>query len=343
MWFSPKLRTQTCSSTNGYSHFSSRTLLLSKMVKIPTISPAEFRALLKPTVPKTRIIPVDASWYMPNNPRDAKDEFLNKERLGNSAFFDLDKISLEGARFPHTLPKYAPFNKAIRELGIIKSDHLVVYDRTGIFSSPRVAWTLSLFGHKSVSLLDNYVKYTGEKLPLSTDPVSLFATPLKLETEFEASITELEFDANYKEQVIKYEELLDLVSSGELTKKYILFDARSKDRFTGEAPEPREGLSSGHIPGSLSLPFTKLLEGGYKSKSELLSVFKEEFGFDLSDDKFLDGKKIIVLCGSGVTAVIIKLAIQSVIGLNVPVRVYDGSWTEWGSLAPSEFIVKGEQ
>lgn len=310
------------------------------MTKIPIISPSEYRTLLKSSVPRSRVVPVDATWYMPNSPKDAKDEFLNQERIPNAAFFDVDGVSTK-SEYPHMLPSGADFQKAVKSLGIQKSDRVVVYDKAGIFSSPRAAWTFSLFGHKSVYLLDNYIKYNQ---PLDKEPVSLFATPLKSESPEESH--ELETSNNYSKQVVEYEELLDLVSSGRLQKEYYLFDARPYDRYTGKSPEPREGLSSGHVPGSFSLPFPTVLNGdkGFKSREELLEIFKTRFNLDLSSRAFLGDKKgIIAMCGSGVTAVILKFAIESVIGVDVDVRVYDGSWTEWASRAPAEYIVKGEK
>lgn len=129
--------------------------------------------------------------------------------------------------------------------------------------------------------------------------------------------------------------------------EYLLIDARSNDRFTGAGEEPRPGLSSGHVPGAVNLPFSKLLDPSknnqYKSKQEVEQIFQELIG-ENGDLKDLLKKKyprgVIVMCGTGVTAVILKFAIDFILQLNVPVRVYDGSWTEWASRAPTEYIQK---
>ncbi|ODV82437.1 Rhodanese-like protein [Suhomyces tanzawaensis NRRL Y-17324] len=306
---------------------------------LSTISPTAYRALLSTAGRSASVAPIDATWYMPNNPKNGRDEY-HKERIENARFFDLDATSLPGSKYPHMLPSYEDFTLAVAQLGISSKDQLVVYDKSGIFSSPRAAWTFALFGHPKVYLLDSYASYKSGEYPVDTkEPLP---TP---STEAYQPISKEQFAQNYQSQVIEYDELLELVKSHQLGKQYITFDARSKDRFTGEAPEPRPGLSSGHIPGALSLPFSKLLtgEGTYKSKEELLKVFADEFGFDLSNSDFLEDKKgIIVMCGSGVTAVILKFAINSIIGLDVPVRVYDGSWTEWADRAPTEYIDKSE-
>lgn len=314
---------------------------------ISSISPQGYRALLSSSNPGSRVIPIDATWYMPNSPHDGKDQFLNEERLQGAAFFDLDKVALPNSKYPHMLPPYEVFKAAINELGLSKTDKLVFYDKSGIFSSPRAAWTFSLFGHGKLYILNNFPEYKKHDYPIETSKVSSIATSNEEVSADDHGhgyelISKEQFEENYKEQVIDYDELFALVKSGKLEKHYITFDARSTDRFTGSAPEPRPGLSSGHIPGALSLPFSKVLtkEGLYKSKEELLKLFKDEFNIDLTDPTLGGKEAIIVMCGTGVTAVILRLAIQSVIGADVPIRVYDGSWTEWAQRAPSSFISK---
>lgn len=323
---------------------SEMSVLKSKSV-LSTISPFAFRCLLT-SGHQGRIVPVDATWYMPNVPKNGKKQFLTEERIEHAAFFDLDKVALPGSKYPHMLPTYAGFKGAMDELKLKKDDKIVVYDKLGIFSGPRVAWTFALFGHHKVYLLDNYKVYKEEfDYPVETNVVESIATPLSTDNDAETgyeAISESEFNENYAQNVIEYEELLGLVESDTLKDDYITFDARSSDRFSGAAPEPRPGLSSGHVPSAYSLPFTKLLQadGTYKLKEELIEFFREEYNLDLATPDLGDKKGIIVMCGTGVTAVIIRFAIEGVIGANVPIRVYDGSWTEWAQRAPSEYIVK---
>lgn len=315
------------------------------MPKLSVISPAGYRALLSSSRPASRVIPVDATWYMPNSPLNGKGRFLQENRLPEAAFFDLDAIALQGSKYPHMLPPLDLFNKSLTKLGISTTDKLVVYDREGIFSSPRAAWNLSLFGHKHVYLLDNFAKYLKSEYPLDTRAVvSETTTNTEASPEAYLAISESDFAEAYKSQVIEFEELLDLVKSGQLEREYVTFDARSNDRFTGAAPEPRPGLPSGHIPSSLSLPFTKLLneDKTFKSAEEISQILKEDYGLDLkSKADFPKEKGIIVLCGTGVTAVIVRVALESVLGSDIPIRVYDGSWTEWAQRSPPEYIVKG--
>ena len=102
-----------------------------------------------------------------------------------------------------------------------------------------------------------------------------------------------------------------------------VIDARSRGRFAGTDPEPRPELSSGHIPGSLSLPFGELLDadGTLKPPSALRKMF-EQAGVDLE-------RPIVTSCGSGVTAAIPYLALTV---LEHPhISLYDGSWSEWAA------------
>lgn len=311
---------------------------------VTVLSPSAFRALLASSSAHSRVVPIDASWYMPNSPHNGKEQFLKEERIPGAGFFDLDKVALPDSKYPHMLPPYLVFKEAVAELGLQKKDNLVVYDKTGVFSSPRAAWTFSLFGHGKVYLLNHYPSYKKHEYPLETTSVSSISAqvPEKALEAYDA-ITEEQFQDNFDSQVIGYDELLALVQSGKLAEHYHTFDARSSDRYAGTAPEPRPGLPSGHVPGSLSLPFAKVLkeDGTYKTKEELVTLFKNEFNIDLSDPT-LGGKEagIIVMCGTGVTAVILRLAIESVVGAKVPIRVYDGSWTEWAQRAPPELIAK---
>lgn len=280
-----------------------------------------------------RVVPVDASWFMPNNPRNAKNEYSNNDRIKLAVFFDLDVVS-KPSRFPHMLPSQLVFQKAVGELGISASDTVLVYDRSGVFSGPRAAWTFSLNGHKNVYLLDHYESFKRE-FEVETGAVTSVPEPVEYK-----GISQNDFFDNYRNQVIEFEELHDMVQNKTLTQDYYLFDARSHGRFTGKDPEPRPEISSGHVPGSQSLPFSKVLDsdGHMKSREELVALFKEEFGLDL--EKPLEKKAIIVSCGTGVSAVILRTAIK-VVDEKIPVRVYDGSWTEWAQRAP-DYIDKDE-
>ncbi|CAH6722313.1 thiosulfate sulfurtransferase Tum1p [[Candida] jaroonii] len=310
------------------------------MGKVKVINSHVFKQLVEKSIPSSRVIKLDATWYMPNNPKNAKQEFLNQARIPGSGYFDLDEICDPNSKYPHMLANYDILNSSLNGLGLNKSDKLVFYDKSGIFSSPRAAWNLILGGHEQVFLLDHYKDYVNEGNEVSKEPVDDFR-PQAVTTNGYEMISGEAYSKNYAQQVIEYEELLELVSTGKLAEQYITFDARSNDRFSGAAPEPRPGLPSGHVPSSLNLPFTKVLNenGNFKSKSELVDLFKADYGLDLT--KSVNGRKgIIVMCGTGVTAVILRVAIESILESPIPIKVYDGSWTEWAQRAPTELIVK---
>ena len=103
-----------------------------------------------------------------------------------------------------------------------------------------------------------------------------------------------------------------------------VIDARAKERFEGAAPEPREGARSGHIPGSLNLPFDQFFDKDRNfvmRDAEELTQAIAAAGLDLD-------RPITASCGSGVTASMLAFGFY-LIGKK-DVAVYDGSWSEWG-------------
>ncbi len=116
--------------------------------------------------------------------------------------------------------------------------------------------------------------------------------------------------------------LLDDVRLAQSGDRVQIVDARSGERFSGKAPEPRPGLRSGHMPRSFNLPYDRLLENGRLASREKLMTAFASAGVDID-------KPIITTCGSGVTAAVLTFALQS-LGKE-PKGLYDGSWAEWGS------------
>ncbi|KAI3406226.2 hypothetical protein KGF56_001068 [Candida oxycetoniae] len=319
------------------------------------IKPSSFRTLLQsqpqsqspPQSSSTlehRTIPIDATWFMPNSPRNAEQEYQT-ERIPHARFFNLDKYSRDSP-YPHMLPTQQIAKQAFQDLSIRPSDNLVIYDKIGNFSSPRAAFTFKLFGHQRVYLLDNYLNYKACDYPLDLNPVNFKLSSSDAEENEYPLPSAHEFEETYDREVIEYEELCNLVEDNCIG-DYLILDARSKERFTGEASEPRPGLSSGHIPTARNLPFTKFLNpeqnNQFRSKEEIETILKDVV--EINDINELTTKYpggIIVMCGTGVTACILKLALDNVLKLHdvVNVRLYDGSWTEWAMRAPKELIVK---
>lgn len=283
------------------------------------VTPAELSAALKKnspskisTAPKT--VPVCASWFLPNDGRNGLDTFREK-RVPGARFFDLDKVIDKRSPYPHMLPSASDFAKAMSALGIKRDDTVVVYDsqELGIFSAPRVGWTLKAFGHDSVHVLNNFKLWVEEGYPTESGEfwdVDTCGYPIP---EFEAS------------RVIDFEEVREVAKdyNKEGAEGVQILDARSHGRWTGKDPEPRPGLSSGHIPGSISVPVSDLLDPVKKTilpGDQLWKIFEEK-GVD-------PNKPIINSCGTGVTAAIIDAALSEA-GYGEPSnrRLYDGSWT----------------
>ncbi|MFD1061863.1 sulfurtransferase [Winogradskyella litorisediminis] len=227
--------------------------------------------------------------------------------IPKSQFFDIkQKFSDVSAELPNTLPSLEQFQLEARKLGINNSSAIVVYDQHGIYSSARAWWFFKYFGHENVAVLDGGLPEWISKG---------FQTVNDYQLKFEKG----DFKANINSKLFTHFEGVCEFSNDKNTQ---IFDARSAKRFKGETPEPREGLPSGTITNSLNLPFTDLLDGNtLKSKDALKSIFSQ---FQI------DNKKLVFSCGSGITAC--NLALGATIAGYKDLVVYDGSWTEYGTL-----------
>ena len=249
------------------------------------------------------VVVIDASWHMPATNRDGRREFL-AGHIPGAAFFDLDAVSDHTSPLPHMLPSPEDFASAMGALGVSNDVRVVVYDAAGLFSAPRLWWMLRIFGHEHVAILDGGLpKWTAEGRPLD-----------KGEAHPTARVFTPHFNAAAVADVAQVRDALDSGSAQVL-------DARAAPRFLGQAPEPRAGLASGHMPGALNLPMTDLIADGRLKEPDALEAALTAIG--VSSDK-----PVITSCGSGVSAAVITLALAR---LGRPIgRLYDGSWTEWG-------------
>ncbi|KAK7207370.1 Rhodanese-like domain-containing protein [Myxozyma melibiosi] len=279
-----------------------------------------------------RIVPLDATWYLPNAGRNGKEEFL-AERLPGARFFDIDEVKDANSRFPHMLPSVEVFNKAMSDLGLSREDILVVYDKQGNFSAPRLLWTLKVFQHPSAYILDNYPAYKSAGLELDTTKLA----------SVEDAVTEkgsYESPGLQEEKVVGFTDLKQVVIEPLFRQKFNIIDARPHGRFTGEDPEPRPGLPSGHIPDAISIPFNEVLDAETKE-------FKDPQALaDLFLSKGVDpDKTTIAMCGTGVTACVLETALNraGLVSSDKSIIVYDGSWTEWAQRTGGKYIVSGEK
>ncbi|GMH39550.1 hypothetical protein BSKO_07448 [Bryopsis sp. KO-2023] len=256
--------------------------------------------------------------------RDSMAEF-KAERIPSAAFFDVDGIADPESSLPHMLPSEDTFSAAMDAFEITKETPVVVYDGKGIFSSPRVWWTLRVFGHERVAVLDGGLpawKSGGFPIDASSINDSDIAAPAVAATS-KSNNGGLVYEASLdKSQVRSFDEMIEIVQSGD-PEGDLVVDARPAGRFDGIAPEPRAELRRGRMPGSVNVPFTSLIseDGSMKSPEELKLVLVEA-GVDLN-------KQLVLSCGSGLTACVVALASHLVGHDNT--AVYDGSWSEWGS------------
>ena len=228
-------------------------------------------------------------------------------QIPGAQFFDLKKnFSEPNSQFPNTIPSQKQFQDEARKLGVNKDSTIVVYDDKGIYSSARVWWLFKTFGFNNVAVLNGGLPEWIEK-------------GFKTENKQANKRASGNFEAHFNHDNVVYFDALEAISKDS---SYIILDARSEARFNCKVPEPRNGLRSGIIPNSKNLPFEACLEDGkLKSVLELKSIFED---FNIGDNT------LVFSCGSGLTACILDLA-ATIAGYE-SLKVYDGSWTEYGSL-----------
>ncbi|WP_170359830.1 3-mercaptopyruvate sulfurtransferase [Ruegeria arenilitoris] len=253
--------------------------------------------------PDLRIL--DASWYLPQQGRDARAEY-EAGHIPGARFFDIDEISDHRSDLPHMAPPVEKFMSRLRAMGVGDGHQVVVYDGAGLFSAARVWWLFRLMGQENIAVLDGGLpKWVAEGREIEDLPPVIRDRHMTVRVQNHAvrDVTQ--------------------VSAAAKLADHEIIDARAADRFAGSQPEPREGLRAGHIPGSRNVPFGQLLnaDGTMKSPEDCRAVF-EAAGVDLS-------KPAITTCGSGVTAAILSLALERMGKKDH--SLYDGSWAEWGA------------
>ena len=263
--------------------------------------------------PDLRIL--DGSWYLPAMNRNARAEY-DEAHIPGARFFDIDEISDHRSDLPHMVPPVEKFMSRLRAMGVGDGHQVVVYDGPGMLSAPRVWWLFRYMGQMDVAVLDGgFAKWQAEEREIEDMPPVIRDRHMtvRVQNHLLRDVTQ--------------------VSAASKLGDHTIIDARSAERFRGEAPEPREGLRAGHIPGAVNVPYGTLLnaDGTMKDTDGLKAAFAAA-NADLS-------KPVITSCGSGVTACILGLALER-LG-KTDYAIYDGSWSEWG-LSPTLPIATGD-
>src|SRR5450432_144184 len=253
--------------------------------------------------PKVRII--DASYKMPGMLPLPSDDHLGAHIPG-AVFFNVNAIADPNDPRPHMYPSAEQFARDVAALGISSGDTVVAYDSGAWVAAPRAWWMLLSFGHPSAKVLDGGLKkWLREGRPTHSGKVT--PKPGKFRAKLDSSYLRSQ---------------QQLVGNLE-THAEQLVDARPRPRFEGSVAEPRPGLRGGHIPGSRSVPYAGLFDAGtgaMKPLEELRRIFKDA---DVDTTK-----PIVTTCGSGVSALVLTLALYR-LGVRGS-ALYDGSWSEWG-------------
>jgi thiosulfate/3-mercaptopyruvate sulfurtransferase len=263
--------------------------------------------------PDLRIL--DGTMFMAAEGRDGRAEY-EAGHIPGARFFDIDEISDARSDLPHMAPPVEKFMSKLRAMGVGDGHQVVVYDAKGLFSAARVWWLFRLMGQENIAVLDGgFPKWQAEGRAIEDMP------PV---------IRDRHMTVRRQNHMVKD---VTQVSAAAKLGDYEILDARAAARYRGEAPEPREGLRSGHIPGSKNVPYTSLLNEDMTMKDpDALRAILAAAGVDMT-------KPVITSCGSGVTAAVINLALER-IG-KTDHALYDGSWTEWGAF-PTLPVATGE-
>ncbi|WP_222184028.1 3-mercaptopyruvate sulfurtransferase [Geminicoccus harenae] len=262
--------------------------------------------------PDVRIL--DASFYLPNQNRDAHAEYRERH-LPGAAFFDVEVIADPASDLPHMLPPPEQFGRQVGELGIDNADRVVVYDANRFLASARAWWMFRAMGHQDVMVLDGGL-------------AAWQAAGQKLESG-EVRLPARRFVARFRpELVLDLDRVRAVLEDGSTQ----VVDVRSPGRFRGAEPEPRAGLRSGHMPGAVNLPYGELIDtDGRLLPNDRLQMALEGAGIDLR-------LPVAASCGSGVSAAVLALAAYQ-LGKE-DLAVYDGSWTEWGGRKDTPIVTE---
>lgn len=258
---------------------------------------------------------LDASWFLPSDNRNAKEEFLQRH-ISGARFLDLDKFAEKDNNIHNMLIRdEALIAEKIGALGITEEHKVIIYDNSPLHSSCRALWMFKVFGHNPSQLYildggyDAWEKYGGKAETGESRSINAKNYPVQFQAHCIRTLVEMKMNLHHpREQVV---------------------DMRHPVRYAG-GPEQRSDMRSGHIPGGFSFPYMTMfeLDGRFKSHDKICKQLTG-IGVDLT-------QPIVTMCGSGITAAILNFVLDLHGCENN--FLYDGSWAEWGS----EQLYQGE-
>ncbi|MEO6152256.1 MAG: sulfurtransferase [Croceibacterium sp.] len=250
------------------------------------------------------LVVIDASAHLPDAARDAQAEFA-AAHIPGARFLDLATLVDNDSPVPAALPTGEQFAARMGGLGIGTGDRVVIYDDSAVKTSARAWFIARKYGVQAAILNGGLGKWRAEGRALEGGA---------------ADIVQSRFDPGHGAGAVRTKAEM-LANIG--TEEDQVVDARGPGRFTGADPEPRAGMASGHIPGSINVPYGKVLkpDGTFRDAVGIAAALREG-GVDLT-------KPVVATCGSGVTASVLLFAMH-LIGKD-DIALYDGSWSEWGA------------
>jgi thiosulfate/3-mercaptopyruvate sulfurtransferase len=207
------------------------------------------------------------------------------------------------------------FEKLMSRLGISNDTHVILYGDYNNWFATFAFWVFEMYGHQKVQLLNGGRKKwidSGGELTKEVPAVK---------------------PATYKVPKVNYENrvfLEDLLKMKIADPNLVLVDVRSPAEYTGEITAPPEypnehAQRGGHIPGAVNIPWGQAIreDGTFKSAEELRQLY--------SSKGVVPDKRVVTYCRIGERASVTWFVLKHLLGYK-DVKVYDGSWTEWGNL-----------
>jgi len=219
------------------------------------------------------------------------------------------------------------FERLLSDLGVSNEHTVVLYGDYNNWFAAYAFWLFEAYGHENLKLLNGgRTKWAKEGYPTTTEVPRYPRTSYKVKR------------VDWGSRRAFLWEVLQLVTSGEVKRgRVALLDVRSPKEYTGEITAPPEypneqAQVGGHIPGAVNIPWGTAVNpetGEFKSVEELRRIYESQ---GITPDK-----EVIAYCRIGERAAHTWFVLKHILGYPA-VRVYDGSWAEWGNLvrAPVE-------